>query len=171
MGGIKDKIAKALSVGFLRLGTRNRMLKKQAQDLLSATPRVPDSSAIAGDVGFQVLKTTHVRMSPIRTSLGFLQWGHSTRSGEGGSLKGALLTPATMTTRRGNTCSRTACCVTLLQTPGSRKKGPFVAPRDSACATSHDGSYVESPGPRQNRHCRAWGYARSRLNVDLRTSM
>jgi hypothetical protein len=50
MGGIKDKIAKALGVGFLRLGTRNRMLKKQAQDLLSATPRVPDSSAIAGDV-------------------------------------------------------------------------------------------------------------------------
>jgi hypothetical protein len=64
MGGIKDKIAKALSVGFLRLGTRNRMLKKQAQDLLSATPRVPDSSAIAGDVRIPSLENNPCQGEP-----------------------------------------------------------------------------------------------------------
>ena len=64
MGGIKDKIAKALGMDFLRLGTRNRMLKKQAQDLLSATPRVPDSSAIAGDVGFPSLENNPCQDEP-----------------------------------------------------------------------------------------------------------
>ena len=64
MGGIKDKIAKALGVGFLRLGTRNRMLKKQAQDLLSATPRVPDSSAIAGDVRIPSLENNPCQDEP-----------------------------------------------------------------------------------------------------------
>ena len=64
MGGIKDKIAKALGMEFLRLGTRNRMLKKQAQDLLSATPRVPDSSAIAGDVRIPSLENNPCQGEP-----------------------------------------------------------------------------------------------------------
>ena len=73
---IKFTGAKTLGVGFLRLGTRNRMSTKQdevAQDLLSATPRVPDDSAKAGDADVRVPKALSVEAGLVAMIIGFLR--------------------------------------------------------------------------------------------------